>query len=95
MLQKAMKLAKNAEDQQWVLSRASTVRTMDTVAWIAEYLDDPNLGQAACQAIVELAHHRFLRHPNMDRFGPLLEKVSRTSKDPSVVERAKKYRLGL
>ena len=95
MLQKAMKLAKNAEDQQWVLSRASTVRTIDTVAWIAEYLDDPNLGQAACQAIVELAHHRFLRHPNMDRFGPLLEKVSRTSKDPSVVERAKKYRLGL
>jgi HEAT repeat protein len=95
MLQKAMKLAKNAEDQQWVLSRASTVRTIDTVAWIAEYLDDPNLGQAACQAIVELAHHRFLRHPNMDRFGPLLEKVSRISKDPRVVERAKKYRLGL
>ncbi len=95
MLQKAMKLAKNAEDQQWVLSRASTVRTIETVAWIAEYLDDPNLGQAACQAIVELAHHRFLRHPNMDRFGPLLEKVSRISKDPSVVERAKKYRLGL
>ena len=71
------------------------MRTLDTVAWIAEYLDDPNLDQAACQAIVELAHHRFLRHPNMDRFGPLLEKVSRISKDPDVVERAKKYRLGL
>ena len=95
MLQNAMKLAKSPEDQQWVLHRASTVRTLEVVAWIAEYLDDPNLGQAACQAIVELAHHRFLRHPNMDRFGPLLEKVSRTSKDPGVVERANKYRLGL
>jgi hypothetical protein len=90
-----MKLAKSPEDQQWVLHRASTLRTLEVVAWIAEYLDDPNLGQAACQAIVELAHHRFLRHPNMDRFGPLLEKVSRTSKDPGVVERADKYRLGL
>ena len=89
MLQKAMKLAQQPEDQRWVLSRASTVRTLDTVAWIAQYLDDPNLGQAACQAIVELAHHRFLRHPNMNRFGPLLEKVIRISKDPDVVERAR------
>jgi hypothetical protein len=31
----------------------------------------------------------------MDRFGPLLDKVSRTSKDAGVVERAKKYRLGM
>jgi HEAT repeat protein len=95
MLQRAMKLAKQPKDQQWVLSRASTVRTLDAVAWIAGYLDDPHLNQTACQAIVELAHHRFLRHPNMDRFGPLLDKVSRISKDPKVVERAKKYRLGL
>ena len=68
---------------------------METVSWIAGYLDDPDLGQSACGAIVELAHHRFLRHPNMERFQPLLEKVSRTSKDPEVIERAKKYRLGL
>jgi hypothetical protein len=95
MLQKAMKRAEDLENQQWVLHRASTVRTLEAVGWIAEYLDDPNLGQTACQSIVELAHHRFLRHPNMDRFGPLLEKVSRISKDPAIVERAKKYRLGL
>jgi len=95
MLQKAMKQAGDSEDKQWVLSRASTVRTLEAVEWIAGYLDDPNLGQTACQAIVELAHHRFLRHPNMDRFGPLLDKVSQISNDPAVVERAKKYRLGL
>jgi hypothetical protein len=95
MLQKAMKRAENLENQQWILHRASTLRTLETVRWIAEYLDDPNLGQTACQAIVDLAHHRFLRHPNMDLFGPLLEKVSRISKDPAIVDRAKKYRLGL
>lgn len=95
MLQQAMKLSDNPEDQQWVLTRASTVRTLETVDWLAKYLDDPNLNQAACVAIVELAHHRFLRHPNMNRFGPLLEKVGRISKDPGVAERANKYRLGL
>ena len=95
MLQQAMKQAADSEDKQWVLARASTVRTIDAVAWVAGYLDNPELAQAACESIVELAHHRFLRHPNMDRFGPLLEKVSRLSSDPAVAERAKKYRLGL
>ncbi|MFH1924168.1 MAG: HEAT repeat domain-containing protein [Planctomycetota bacterium] len=95
MLQEAMKLAQTAEDKRLVLERASTVRTMEAVSWIAGHLDDPALAQAACQAIVELAHHRFLRQPNMDRFGPILEKVSQTSNDPAVVERAKRYRLGL
>jgi hypothetical protein len=95
MLQKAMKQAENPEDQQWVLSRASTVRTLESVEWIATYLGDPKVNQTACRAIVDLAHHRFLRHPNMAKFGPLLEKVGQISKDPSVVERAKKYRLGL
>ncbi len=95
MLQEAMKLAEVAEDKQLAIERASTVRTMPAVTWIAQYLDDAELGQAACQAIVELAHHRFLRHPNIDRFGPILDQVGRISKDADVVERAKRYRLGL
>ncbi len=95
MLQQAMKQAQSAEDKQLVLVRAATVRTLETVDWVAGYLDDPELAQAACESIVELAHHRFLRHPNMDRFGPLLDKVSKLSRDPAIAERAKKYRLGL
>lgn len=95
MLQNAMKLAGTADDQRLAVQRASTIRTMETVTWIAEYLDDPQLGQTACESIVELAHHRFLRHPNMKHFGPILEKVGRISKDSAVVERAKRYRLGL
>lgn len=95
MLQRAMKAANSVEDQQWILGRASTVRTMEAVMWIASYMDDPNVNQAACRAVVELAHHRFLRHPNMDRFGPLLDKAARTCRDPGIVERARKYQLGL
>jgi HEAT repeat protein len=95
LLQKAMQRAVTAEDKQWILTRASAVRTLATVDWLATYLDDASLNQAACKSIVELAHHRFLRHPNMAKFSPILEKVSQTSKDPIIVERAKKYRLGL
>lgn len=95
MLQNAMRLAEAVDDQRLIVQRAATVRTMASVAWIAQYLDEPALAEAACEALVELAHHRFLRHPNMDRFGPILEKVSRTSKNPQMIERAKRYRLGL
>jgi len=95
MLQNAMKLADDVDNKRLVLERTATVRTMEAVAWLAQHLDDPALAQAASAAIVELAHHRFLRHPNMDRFGPILEKVGALSKDPAVVERAKRYRLGL
>jgi hypothetical protein len=95
MLQNAFKLADGADEKRLVIERAATVRTMEAVAWIATFLDNPELAQAACGSIVELAHQRFLRHPNMDSFGPILEKVGKTGKDPDVVERAKRYRLGL
>ena len=95
MLQNAFKLADGADEKRLAIERASTIRTMETVAWVAGFLDDPELAQAACRTIVELAHHRFLRHPNMARFGPILEKVGRIGQDPAVVERAKRYRLGL
>lgn len=95
MLRKSMELAQSVEDRRWIISRAASVRTMETVAWLAPFLDDGELDQDACLALVELAHHRFLRQPHMDRFGPLLEKVSQVSRDPNVKERAQKYRLGL
>ena len=95
MLQKAFKLADRPDEKRLAIERASAVRTQETVNWLAPMLDDPELAQAACVSIVELAHHRFLRHPNMDLFRPILEKVGKISKDPAIVERAKRYRLGL
>ncbi len=95
MLQTIMRQAQETEDRTLILSRAATVRTMECVQWVAGYLDDAALAQAACAALVDLAHHRELRHPNMDQFGPILDKVAATSQDASVVQRAKRYRLGL
>lgn len=95
MLQSAMRLATRPEDQRLILTRASTVRTMEAVEWIAGHLDQPELAQAACASLVDLAHHRFLRQPNMDRFRPILEQVGRISKDAEIVDRAQRYLLGL
>jgi HEAT repeat protein len=95
MLQEIMRHAQEADDRALIISRAATVRTMECVRWVADYLDDASLAQTACVALVELAHHRELRHPHMEEFGPLLDRVANISKDAAVVERAKRYRLGL
>ncbi len=95
LLKNSMTLAEGVAEKRLTLERAATIRTLETVHWLASYLDDPELAQTACKAIVELAHHRFLRQPNMDQFGPILEKVERISKDPALVERSRRYRLGL
>ncbi len=95
LLQEAMRLAENDDDRQLVLERAGNVRTMDAVNWIAPHLDNPTLAQATCRALVELAHHRFLRHPNMDQFRPILKRIAKISTDPAIAARAARYEQGL
>jgi HEAT repeat protein len=95
MLQEAMKLAKDDAQRQLILDRASAVRTIETLRWVAPYLDDPAVNQAACRAVADLAHQRFLRNPNKAEFDAALKKVTEISKEPEVVARAKRYMMGL
>ena len=95
LLRGAMQLAKADPQRRLVLQRAATVRTMDTLRWVVPYLDNPDLSQAACGTVVELAHHRFLRNPNKAEFAKPLKRVTEISNDPKLVERAKRYMLGL
>lgn len=95
MLKNAMKFADANANREWILTRAASVRSLETVDWVAGYLDDPDLAQTACKTIVELAHHRFLRQPNKAHFEPILRKVEATAKDKSVAALAEKARLGM
>jgi hypothetical protein len=101
-LQSAMTLAAAGEpgDRAYVLERtAAAVRSMPAVEWIAGYLDaaDPTAAelQAACRALVALAHHRGLRQPNADRFDALLDRVAEITTDPALADRARRYKAGL
>ncbi len=101
-LKQAMTLAAagESEDRAFVLERtAAVVRTMPAVEWIAGYLDaaDRNAAepQAACRALVALAHHRGLRQPHADRFDPILDRVAEITTDPALADRARRYKAGL
>ena len=95
LLKQAMPMAARDEDRTLILERAAAVRTLETLRFVAPYLDQPALAQAACKTIVELAHHKDLREPNKAEFNPALEKVIAVCKDRQLVDRAKRYRQGI
>ncbi len=95
LLQKAMKAAENDEDKKFCLSRAVAIRTVASVEWAADFLDDPTLAQTACSVIADLAHHRFLREPNKETFDPILIKVEKIAENKEIAERVRKSRLGM
>jgi len=83
----------DAEKNQ-VLERAKAVRTIETLRFIAPYMDEPRFAQQVCLTVVELAHHSGLREPHKEEFHTALDKVIVTSKDATVIDRAQRYKKG-
>jgi hypothetical protein len=90
-LKQAMSMATREEERLLIVERAAAVRTIDTLRFVAPYLDQPTTAQQACRTVVELAHHEGLRKPNQKQFDPVLKKVIAISKDHGLVDRAKRY----
>jgi HEAT repeat protein len=85
-LQRAMPLASRDEERNLVLSRASAVRTVDTLRFLLPYLDQSALAEQACKSVAELGRHKELREPHRSEFGPALKKVLATSHDAATRE---------
>jgi HEAT repeat protein len=91
LLKRAWQLCTRDTERQLAIQRAAAIRTIDTLRFLLPYLDQPQYAQQACQAIVELAHHRDLRQPNKAEFDQALDRVIETSRDATVIDRAKRY----
>jgi hypothetical protein len=93
-LRQAMSLCETDAQRNEVLRRAQVIRLRETLHFLLSFFDQPAFTEQACLSIVELAHHRGLREPNKDLFFPALDKVVSVSKDPTTVDRAKRYKAG-
>lgn len=94
LLQQAAAMCTRDEDRQFALERASAIRTLESLRFVVPYLDQPTFAPHACQSIVELAHHRGLREPNKAEFDAALNRVLAISDDPTVRDRATRYKNG-
>jgi HEAT repeat protein len=93
-MKKAMPLATRDDERRAILAGLGNVRHIETLRFVAPYLDDPGLAQAACKGVVELAHSKMLREPNKAEFEKALDRVIALCKDKALVERAKQYKEG-
>jgi HEAT repeat protein len=93
-LKKAMELATRDDERRKVLEGIGFVRILDTLHYVLPYLDDKDLNQSACRAVVELAHSKPLRDPNKAEFDKALDRVIAICKDKGLVDRARQYKLG-
>jgi HEAT repeat protein len=91
MLKKSMEIASTDAERTAVIKRARAIRSLDTLRFVAPYMDQPQFAQIACETVVELAHHKELRQPNKAEFNKALDNVILLSKDPEVILRAKHY----
>jgi len=94
LLKQALEMATRDEERLLAIQRARAIRTPETLRLVVTFLDQPDFAQAACETIVELAHHRGLREPNKAEFHQALDKVIATSRDAVVVDRAERYKQG-
>ncbi len=92
LLQTCMTLSSTDDERNYVIKRASAVRTVAILRFLLPYLDQPALAQETCASIVELAHHRELRIPNVTEFNKALDRVIGICKDPVVLDHAQRYR---
>ncbi len=94
VLKKAMMLASRDQERKAILEGIGFVRHLETLHYVLPYLDDKDLNQSACRAVVELAHSRTLREPNKAEFNKALDRVIGLCKNKGLVDRARQYREG-
>lgn len=91
MLEKTMNLAATDAQRTAIIKRARAIRTVETLRFVAPYMDQPRFAQVACETVVELAHHKELRQPNKPEFDKALDKVLTLSKNATILLRAQRY----
>ncbi|MBA4107574.1 MAG: hypothetical protein C0485_17700 [Pirellula sp.] len=94
LLQQVMAMCTRDQERQLILQRAAAIRSLEALRFVTPYLDQPTFAPQACEAIVELAHHRGLREPNKAEFDAVLDRVLEISQDPTVRDRATRYKNG-
>ena len=92
MLKRAMDLADRDEERDMLIGRAAAIYHIDTLRFVAPYLDNPKLAQQTCWTVVQLSHHDEIRRPNRDEFNRALDKVIKISNNLYLVNQAKENR---
>jgi HEAT repeat protein len=95
-VREAMAVGAPAGDRGYLLERAAaTIRTRECFDWVASFLDDADLRQAAARSVIALARDRALRQSHRDQVQAALAAVMASNQDAEIVLLAERRALGL
>ena len=91
-LAEAYELAKRVEEKRYIIERVGTIRVVESLRFVMKYIDDPELQERACWAVLELAHQTFLRNSARAEFNAALDKVLAVTTNNDYRNRANGYK---
>ena len=91
-VEKAMSVAKTDDDKHFLLERLEPSRCIEVFRFAVKYIDEPNLDQAVCRAVVDMVNDTGFHMSNRAEIEPFLDKVIEKSKNRGYVDRAKRYK---
>ena len=91
-VERAMSIAKSDDDKRFLLSRLDPSRCIEVFRFAVQYIDDPNLDQAAFKAVIDMANDTGFHTRYRAEIDPYLDKVIERSTENNYVERAKRFK---
>jgi len=91
-LAQAYELASRVEEKRYIIERVGTIRTVESLRFVMKYIDDPELQERACWAVLELAHQTFLKRSALAEFNAALDKVLAVTDNNDYRNRANGYK---
>lgn len=93
-LKQAFELATRNDERNLVLERVGSVRTLDSVRYALEFVDNADLSNKAINAVLDLAHQDYLRKQDKELFTNALNVVIEKG-DNGQKDRAEGYKANI
>ena len=85
-------LAKRVDEKRLIIERIGYIRTVESLRFVLKYMDDTELQERVCWAVLELAHHNDLRRSALQEFVVALDKVLEVTTNDGYRNRANGYK---
>ena len=91
-LTEAYALAKRVDEKRLIIERVGQIRTVESLRFVLKFIDDAELQERACWAVLELAHQTELRKSALEEFTAALDKVLAVTTNNDYRNRANGYK---
>ena len=91
-LAEAYELADRVDEKRLIIERVGSIRSVESLRFVLKYIDDAELREQVCGAVLDLAHQTELRRSAQEEFTAALDKVLAVTTNNDYRDRANRYK---